>query len=109
MAERIYTAYDNGATLEVIIHKTSKSNMTWYYSAKLWTSNGNAVSSMWLNYFIAHHAGTKLTKEGWVRGNGLGTERSFQVAYDLGHTLGAYGFSKGSNDDGYLINRYEMA
>jgi hypothetical protein len=107
IAGRIFNAYNNGATLEVIIHKTSKSNMTWYYTVKLWYLDSNGVvSAMWLNYFISQMEGTKL-KDDYVKGYGCGTERSFQVAYNLGHYLAKLGFSQdNSKDAGYLINRY---
>jgi hypothetical protein len=103
---KVFNLYNNGATLEVIIHKTSKSNMTWYYTVKLWYVNTDGVvSSMWLNWFIAQMEGTKL-KNDYVKGYGLGTERSFQVAYNLGHHLAKLGFSQVGSDAGYLISRY---
>jgi hypothetical protein len=106
IAGRIFNAYNNGATLEVIIHKTSQSNMTWYYTVKLWYLDSNGVvSSMWLNWFISQMEGTKL-KNDYVKGYGLGTERSFQVAYNLGHHLAKLGFSQVGSDAGYLISRY---
>jgi hypothetical protein len=109
IAERVFTHYNNGATLEVIIHKTSKSNMTWYYTAKLWYLDTNGqISSMWLNWFLAQTTDTNLTKDGYVKGYGLGTERSFQVAYNLGLTLGTFGFSNHPTNNGYLINRYTL-
>jgi hypothetical protein len=110
IAERVFTRYENGATLEVIIHKTSKTNMTWYYSAKLWYLNERGeISSMYLNWFIAQTTDSRQTKEGWVKGEGVGTERSFLVAYNLGLSLGSLGFSNHPTNNGYLINRYELA
>jgi hypothetical protein len=109
IAKRVFDAYNNGGNLEVIIHKTSQSNMTWYYTVKLWYLDSNGqVSSMWLNWFIAQMEGTKL-KNDYVKGYGLGTERSFQVAYNLGHHLKKFGLSQDNTTDaGYLISRYTL-
>jgi hypothetical protein len=109
IAERIFNHYNNGATLEIIIHKTSKSNLTWYYSARLWyLDEQGEISAMNLNWFLAMTSDTNLTNDHYVKGYGVGTERSFQVAYNLGLTLGTFGFSNNSTNNGYLISRYVL-
>lgn len=88
-AEQIVKHMDNGGHLQVIIHKTSKSNLSWQYSVYLWFANDEGqIEKMWLNWFIATMEGTNLTAVGsYVKGSGVGTERSFLVAYNLGHKL----------------------
>lgn len=88
-AEQIVKHMDkDGGHLQVIIHKRSESNLTWQYSVYLWYANDKGeIDKIWLNWFIATLEGTKLTSKDYVKGYGLGTERSFQVVYSLGHKL----------------------
>lgn len=88
LAQKVYNLMENGGHIQVIIHKTSDTNLTWYYSAFLWYQNSQGVTDkLWLNWFIAESLGIKLTKDNLVKETGLGTERGFQVAYDLGHIV----------------------
>lgn len=89
IATDIKDIMDNGGHLQVIIHKTSDTNLTWYYSVYLWYQNKETgkTENSWLNWFIAESLGKKLTKDNYLVGKGVGTERSFEVAYDLGHIV----------------------
>ena len=119
-ARMIHNAFHNeGGKFEVIIHKTSKSNMTWRYSVRLWyvSPSTNLVEFWHLNGAIAHLTGQKLTKDGYLTGNGVGTERSFQVVYELGWDVAKYGYVDPANlhlghneqkNNGYQFNRYTL-
>jgi len=86
--QKVKDYLDNGGKLEVIINKTSQSNLTWRYSVRLWYKDGSGeVGNWWLNGWLADIGNQKLTKEGYLTGYGVGTERSFQVVYNLGHAL----------------------
>jgi hypothetical protein len=87
MGRRVKGYLDNGGKLEVIINKVSQSNLTWRYSVRLWYSVNGQVDNLWLNGWLADIGNQKLTKEGYLTGYGVGTDRSFQVAYNLGHAL----------------------
>ncbi len=87
MGRKVKGYLDNGGKLEVIINKTSQSNLTWRYSVRLWYADNGQVGNWWLNGWLADIGNQKLTKEGYLTGYGVGTERSFQVVYNLGHAL----------------------
>lgn len=103
-AEQIVKHMDNGGHIQVIIHKASKSNLSWQYSVYLWYANDKGqIDKLWLNWFIATMEGTKLTAVGsYVKGSGFGTERSFQVTYNLGHKLASLLNWTGEQDRGYI-------
>jgi len=87
--------------------------MTWRYSVRLWyvSPNTKEVDYLSLNWFLSQVENKKLTKDGYLTGNGVGTERSFQVAYDLGSLLGSQGFTDPKNADrpnGYQFTRYTL-
>ena len=107
------TYHDKGGRLEVIIHKTSKSNLTWRYSVRLWyVNNSGEVDNLYLNYSLSLLGFGKLNKDGYLTGGGLGTERSFQIAYNLGVTLANLGYSDPKQEDnrqGYQISRYRLS
>lgn len=119
-ARLIHASYhEYGGKLEIIIHKTSKTNMTWRYSIRLWfTSPNTKLVDYWhLNGAIAELTGQKLTKDGYLTGNGIGAERSFQVAYMLGLICAEYGYGHPENKNlpndkqignGYQFNRYTL-
>lgn len=119
-ARMIHNAYHNeGGKFEVIIHKTSKTNMTWRYSVRLWyVSPSLELVEFWhLNYAISKLTGQKLTKDGYLTGRGIGIERSFEVVYNLGLTLAEYGYVDPQNkalpndqqkNNGYQFNRYTL-
>lgn len=88
MGRKVKGYLDNGGKLEVIINKTSQSGLTWRYSVRLWYSANGQVENLWLNGWLADIGNQKLTKEGYLTGYGVGIDRSFQVAYNLGHALG---------------------
>ena len=85
--QKVKDYLDNGGKLEVIINKVSQSNLTWRYSVRLWYSSNGQVDNLWLNGWLADIGNQKLTKEGYLTGYGIGIERSFLVAYNLGHAL----------------------
>lgn len=87
-AAKIKDKADKGGKFEVIIHKQSKSNLTWRYSVRLWYSDESGKTEHWhLNWFLSQMSNQKLTKEGYLTGYGIGTERGFEVIYNLGLTL----------------------
>jgi hypothetical protein len=113
-AKQIFETYhDKGGRLEVIIHKTSSTNMTWRYSVRLWyVNNSGEVDNLYLNYGLSLLGFGKLNKDGYLTGSGIGTERSFQVAYQLGIVLANFGFSDPKLEDnrqGYQISRYRLS
>lgn len=113
-AEMIFNTYhNNGGMLEVIIHKVSRSNMTWRYDVRLWYVNkAGQADKLHLNYSLSLLGFGKLNKDGYLTGNGVGIERSFQVAYQLGHALSNFGFSDPNleaNRQGYQISRYDLS
>lgn len=79
---------EQGGSFEVVIHKTSESNLTWYYSVNLWYMDSEHLKRVrcWnLNYILSQYLGFgKLKDERHLKGYGVGTERSFQVIYHLG-------------------------
>ena len=118
-AELIYNTYHNkGGKLEIIIHRVSSTNLTWRYSVRLWYCADNGLAeSLHLNYSLYLLGFGNLNKEGYLTGNGVGIERSFQVAYQLGHALANYGFTTPEIMDrdydkpanhGYQISRYML-
>jgi len=77
-------------SFEVIIHKTSQSNLTYYYSVKLWYFDDKLkqVTSWDLNYLLSQYFGYgKLKDERYLKGSGVGIERGFKAIYDLGLTI----------------------
>lgn len=90
---------EQGGTFEVVIHKTSESNLTWYYSVNLWyfDDKQKRVRSWCLNYVLSQYLdfGT-LKNERHLKGLGVGTERSFEVIYNLGAKI-----SKALNFDSF--------
>ena len=109
-AQLIFDTFHNkGGKFEVIIHKTSSSNLTWKYSVRLWyVSNSGSVDNLYLNYSLSLLGFGNLTKEGYLKGNGVGIERSFQVMYQLGNALANYGFISEDEDlnrQGYQFER----
>ncbi len=109
--QKVKEYMDNGGKLEVIIHKTSQSNLTWRYSVRLWCLFNGRVDNLWLNGWLADIGNQKLTKEGYLTGYGIGTERSFLVAYNLGHTLAKLlDLPEGERKDaGYLFTNQVVA
>jgi hypothetical protein len=107
------TYHQKGGSLEVIIHRTSKSNLTWRYSVRLWyVNNSGLVDNLYLNYSLSLLGFGNLNKDGYLTGGGVGIERSFQIAYNLGATLAALGFSDPNleaNRQGYQISRYRLS
>jgi len=82
---------EQGGSFEVVIHKTSQSNLTWYYSVNLWyfdTEHLKRVRCWNLNYVLSQYLGFgKLKDERHLKGSGVGTERGFQVIYHLGSEI----------------------
>ncbi len=119
-AELIFNTYHNkGGKLEIIIHKVSSTNMTWRYSVRLWyVTDSGLADNLYLNYSLSLLGFGKLNKDGYLTGNGVGIERSFQVAYQLGHALANLGFTTPEIMDrdyanpanhGYQISRYMLS
>jgi hypothetical protein len=79
---------EQGGSFEVVIHKTSESNLTWYYSVNLWYFDNkftNQVKCWNLNYILSQYLGFgKLKNDRHLKGSGVGTERGFQTIYHLG-------------------------
>ena len=109
--QKVKDYLDNGGKLEVIINKVSQSNLTWRYSVRLWYSSNGQVDNLWLNGWLADIGNQKLTKEGYLTGYGIGIERSFLVAYNLGHALAKLlDLPKDSNNNpGYLFTNQVVA
>lgn len=113
-AKRIFETYhQKGGTLEVIIHRRSKSNLTWRYSVRLWYVNSSGlVDNLYLNYSLSLLGFGNLNKDGYLTGNGVGIERSFSIAYNLGATLALMGYSDPNleaNRQDYQISRYRLS
>jgi hypothetical protein len=113
-AEMIFNAYHNkGGRLEIVIHSCSKSNLTWRYSVRLWyVTDSGLVDNLYLNYSLSLLGFGKLNKAGYLVGNGGGIERSFQVAYQLGHALANFGFTDSTLEQdrqGYQISRFMLS
>jgi hypothetical protein len=78
---------EQGGSFEVVIHKTSESNLTWYYSVNLWyfDDKQKRVRCWCLNYVLSQYLGFGTLKdERHLKSSGVGTERSFLTAYILG-------------------------
>jgi hypothetical protein len=113
-AKLIFDTYHNkGGKFEVIIHRTSSSNLSWKYSVRLWyVTNSGLVDNLYLNYSLSLLGFGNLTKEGYLKGNGVGIERSFQVMYQLGNALANYDFISSdlsSDRQGYQLERYILS
>jgi hypothetical protein len=81
---------EQGGSFEVVIHRTSQTNMTWYYTVNLWYFDERLgrVTSWNLNYVMSQYLGFgKLKDERHLRGSGVGTERGFETIYNLGFAV----------------------
>jgi hypothetical protein len=101
-AEKVAAALKNGGKLLIQITHVSKSNMSYRYNVKLAEWTGNEVQITSLNPWIAAEWNEKLTLSNGayeLKGNGIGTNRYFLAAYEIGLTLKA----RGLVDDPYEI------
>lgn len=101
-AEKVAAALKNGGKLLIQITHVSKSNMAYRYKVNLaeWTGTEVQISS--LNYWLAAEWNEKLALSNGayeLKGNGIGTNRYFLAAYEIGLTLKA----RGLVDDPYEI------
>lgn len=87
---------DMGGTFEVIIHSTSKSNLSYTYSVYLWYFDGERVSSLYLNYWLAFCMGQNLTDNDKIKGSGLGFSRADYALDQVKRILDRLGFSCGN-------------
>ena len=84
----------NGGRLLVSITHTSASNMSYRYSVRLAYWDGEAVQVENLAYWLGCLWNERVV-EAWsgmeLRANGLGTDRYFLAAYDIGQSLKSLG------------------
>ena len=84
---------EDGGKLLISITHTSKSNMSYRYKVDLaFNANGETKIEN-LNYWLAACWKETLHQGAFneLKGNGLGTDRYFLVAYNIGLTLKEYG------------------
>lgn len=86
---------DMGGTFQVIIHSTSTSNLSYTYSVYLWYFDGEKVSSLYLNYWLAFCMGKNLTDTDRIKGSGLGFSRADYALEQIKRILDRLGFSCG--------------
>lgn len=92
----------NGGKLHITILSTSKSNMSYTYRVRLVYWDGEEVQDVNLSYFLAclWRESVNVRWEGdCLKGNGIGTDRYFLAAYNIGQSFKALGLI----DDPYEI------
>ena|SRR6056300_734153 len=93
-AERYLEKIRNGGKLLVSITHTSASNMSYRYSVRLAYWDGESVQVENLAYWLGCLWDERVV-ESWpgleLRGQGLGTDRYFLAAYDIGQSLKSLG------------------
>lgn len=93
-AEKVAAALKNGGKLLIQITHVSDSNMSYRYKVNLAEWDGKEIQLTNLTYWLGAEYNESVVHK-WagdeLKGRGLGTDRYFQAAYDLGHVLKLYG------------------
>jgi hypothetical protein len=93
-AEKVHAALMNGGKLLIQITHTSSSNLSYRYKINLAAWNGKEIELTNLTYWLGAEYGQRVVQQ-WagdeLKGSGLGTDRYFLAAYELGHVLKKYG------------------
>jgi hypothetical protein len=101
-AQDVAQALKNGGKLLIQITHTSSSNLSYRYKINLAAWNGKEIELTNLTYWLGAEWRQRVVQQ-WagdeLKGSGIGTDRYFQAAYDLGHVLKKYGLI----DDVYTI------
>jgi hypothetical protein len=101
-AEKVHAALMNGGKLLIQITHTSSSNLSYRYKVNLAAWNGKEIELTNLTYWLGAEWGESVVQQ-WagdeLKGRGIGTDRYFLAAYQLGHVLKKYGLV----DDVYEI------
>ena len=101
-AEKVAAALKNGGKLLIQITHVSASNMSYRYKVNLAEWNGKEIEITNLTYWLAAEWNERAV-QAWagdeLKGAGVGTDRYFLAAYNLGATLKA----RGLIDDVYDI------
>lgn len=105
IAQRVAKGLGAGGKLVVAIHRTSQSNLSYSYSIRLVYPTDQGLSDLWLNHWFAAEYGESLTKRDWLKGQGVGTDRYFLAAYELGGLL----VKRGLIEDRYQPTRQVLA
>jgi hypothetical protein len=92
-AEKVAAALKNGGKLLIQITHTSPSNMSYRYKVNLAEWDGKEIQTTNLTYWLAAEWNERAV-QAWagdeLKGRGIGTDRYFLAAYNLGHTLKKY-------------------
>jgi hypothetical protein len=101
-AEKVAAALKNGGKLLIQITHVSQSNMSYRYKVNLAEWDGKEIQLTNLTYWLAAEWNERAVKA-WagdeLKGQGIGTNRYFLAAYNLGLTLKNYGLI----DDVYSV------
>jgi hypothetical protein len=92
-AEQVHAALMNGGKLLIQITHTSSSNLSYRYKINLAAWNGKEIELTNLTYWLGAEWGESVVQQ-WagdeLKGRGIGTDRYFQAAYDIGLVLKRY-------------------
>ncbi len=93
-AVKVAAALKNGGKLLIQITHTSPSNMSYRYKVNLAEWDGKEIQTTNLTYWLAAEWNERAV-QAWagdeLKGNGIGTDRYFLAAYEIGLTLKARG------------------
>ena len=102
-AEKVAAALKNGGKLLIQITHTSASNMSYRYKVNLAEWNGKEIEITNLTYWLAAEWNERAVCA-WagdeLKGAGVGTDRYFLAAYNLGLTL----MNRGLVDNPYQVS-----
>ena len=101
-AEKVAAALKNGGKLIIQITHTSPSNMSYRYKVNLFEFDGIEIQLTNLAYWLGAEWDQKVVSAyqgDELKGNGIGTDRYFLAAYEIGLTLK----SRGLVNDPYEI------
>jgi hypothetical protein len=93
-AEKVAAAVKNGGKLIIQITHTSKTNMSYRYKVNLFEFDGLEIRLTNLAYWLGAEWDQKVVaayQGDELKGNGIGTDRYFLAAYEIGLTLKARG------------------
>jgi hypothetical protein len=93
-AEKVAAALKNGGKLIIQITHTSKTNMSYRYKVNLFEFDGQEIQLTNLAYWLGAEWDQKVVSAyhgDELKGNGIGTDRYFLAAYEIGLTLKARG------------------
>lgn len=88
---KIHARLMNGGKLLIQVTHTSKTNMSYRYSVRLaYLDDDQRINFQNLAYWIASVTGETVVSQYYgdeLRGNGIGTDRYFLAALEVGHIL----------------------